>query len=1165
MIMQSRSGNAKNFLLKDLQNYQPDQSILSQFKKHYESYLSKLDQAVEENESEEHRKTLFRDFLKDSFPEYRNINTHQRIDALIKDKDDLPRVLIEIKRTGNLAEMLTESDFNRKALHQALFYFFRLRHQGETFRLNYIMITDCEQIYLFSARQFDELCKNKKINSCLKPYAGKNSGSAEKTDDLYKQLRKILYDEKDLECHGVNINLREYQDEEQCKFLWKFLSPYTLFKEPLSNDANHLNERFYAELLHILGLREKKEKNGLEYNSDPYSMMGCIIETLKVRAKIPPEAVFETAFELSILWLNRILFLKILEALLVGFSGGAFPKFLDENKIKQLSDLATLFFRVLAVKREDRAVMENIFPNIPYLNSSLFEETETERLLSIDQVAMYDPMDVMRGSILKDKETKLRFLVYLIRFLNCYQFNKDAEFTDKNTVISSAVLGLVFEKLNGYRDGAHFTPARITMYMARRVIHQLVLRKFNEKFNKKYQSFEKLKDWIIKLDDHDQEVRQAREIINGIRIFDPAVGSGHFLVSCLNELIKVKSDLRLADNWHEYEADIQNDELVITHFNGEEFHYVLKDNVINRKQQIIQQSLFEAKLRIIENQLYGIDINPNSVNICRLRLWIELLKHTYYTDEKHIDLRILPNLEFKVMTANSIVRLEQKQGELVHSDYHEVLDKLRESFNGYFEAGLEDKRELRNNIQQSLEKIKNMRIGAEGNTEEYITQFDPFHLNVSNPFFDSGLMFGVKNFDIVIGNPPYMQLQGLKKGINPYIGQGFETYAAEGDIYQLFIERAFNWITEEGIAAFVVSNKWMRAKYGQKTRAWLYKNAEIDELIDIGAGWFDSATVDTNIIVYHKKTASAPRDEIRIPAGHSLDKALDGMIVSKENGDAWIITDEEEEKILRKIRANGTPLKNWDVSINYGIKTGYNKAFIIDQAKYDELTAADPKSVEILKPLLQGKDIRRWGYTWGGVYLIGTLPSLKINIDNYPDVKLYLESFGSRLEQSGEKGSRKKTNNKWFETQDTIAYWEEFKKPKIIWGNLNLRPGFALDTEQFYICAPCNLLTLQTDDIIFLKALLAVLNSKVSHFYLNRIAYSRNGGYQEYKPIFVEQIPVPELTDDSKQKLSRLIDQIYADAPDNEDIQSLEQEIDRIVYRLYHLTDDEIAALEKKI
>ena len=463
--MQSHLESIKDFLSKELYAYKPDPSILSEFATDCRSYLKKLEQAATSKESEEHQKILFSNFLKKSFSEYENINTYGRIDLAIRDEDDQPRVLIETKRLGNQSEMLTRDDFNRKALHESLLYFYRLSQSSDFSGLTCIMITNCEQIYLFRACEFNKLCKKKKIKNGLDYHLDKMSDSVEKTEELYKQLKKILDDDNDLELKGGYVDLRECNDEEQCQVLWKFLSPHTLLRMPLSNDANHLNEKFYRELLHIVGLKEYE--NGLKYNGDEGSMLGCAIGELKNRRGMGGDEAFETAFALNILWLNRILFLKILEALLTGFSGGASPKFLDEKKIKHPSDLSTLFFRVLAIPRESRRSVEEWFSHIPDLNSSLFEETEAEILsLSIDQMPSSSSLAVMSGSILKDKESKLTFLTYLIRFLNCYQFNKEAEFTDVNTVITSSVLGLVFEKLNGYQGGAHFTPARITMRLS---------------------------------------------------------------------------------------------------------------------------------------------------------------------------------------------------------------------------------------------------------------------------------------------------------------------------------------------------------------------------------------------------------------------------------------------------------------------------------------------------------------------------------------------------------------------------------------------------------------------------------------------------------------------------------------------------------------------------
>ena len=279
------------------------------------------------------------------------------------------------------------------------------------------------------------------------------------------------------------------------------------------------------------------------------------------------------------------------------------------------------------------------------------------------------------------------------------------------------------------------------------------------------------------------------------------------------------------------------------------------------------------------------------------------------------------------------------------------------------------------------------------------------------------------------------------------------------------------------------------------------------------------------------------------------------------SSDSWVILSPIEQSIKRKIEAVGTPLKDWDIQINYGIKTGYNDAFIIDTAKRDEILAncqsedERERTAELIRPILRGRDIKRYGYNWAGLYLIATFPSRHYDIEQYPAVKKYLLSFGiERLEQTGKVHNvngekikaRKKTNNKWFETQDSISYWEDFSKPKIVWGNLNLRPSYAIVEDNSFINAPSPMIVPAS------RYLLAILNSKLADYFIRQLGVTRNGGYFEYKPMFIEQLPVPQCLDDS----------ILKEINTNATIKN-EKIIDTIVYSLYGLNDEEIQYIEK--
>ena len=277
---------------------------------------------------------------------------------------------------------------------------------------------------------------------------------------------------------------------------------------------------------------------------------------------------------------------------------------------------------------------------------------------------------------------------------------------------------------------------------------------------------------------------------------------------------------------------------------------------------------------------------------------------------------------------------------------------------------------------------------------------------------------------------------------------------------------------------------------------------------------------------------------------------------------SWTILSNEEQSIKTKIENLGTPLKQWNIRINRGILTGYNEAFIISTEKKDELIAADPRSAEIIRPILRGRDIKRYEYTFAQLWLIATFPSRKYNIDDYPAIKQHLLSFGiERLEQTGklymiggEKvKARKKTSNKWFETQDSINYWNDFSQQKIVWGNLCLSAQFSYVEDEFYINAPSPMIVPGN------KYILAVLNSKVADWYIRQLGVTRNGGYFEYKPMFVEQLPVPIITEEEQKPFIEIVDKVLEIKKESGDTTMLEAKIDDMVFTLYGLNSEEIA------
>ena len=472
--------------------------------------------------------------------------------------------------------------------------------------------------------------------------------------------------------------------------------------------------------------------------------------------------------------------------------------------------------------------------------------------------------------------------------------------------------------------------------------------------------------------------QQLDRALARVKVCDPAIGSGAFAVGMMHEIVRARSALRNA-----YQ---------------EQFPEKL--------------SAYDLKRHTIAESIHGVDIDPASVDIAKLRLWLSLV-----VDENDFDrIKPLPNLDYKIMVGNSLDAANSKKDTNPLFN-REIRKRIIELQHGFFNiTDHERKEELRTKISELRDKC-----GDIGNFDWYI---------------DFANTAG--SFDILIGNPPYIQIQGMDASVKK-LKPDYKTFASTGDVYCLFYELGFNLLKKYGILAFITSNKWMRAAYGKALRDFFLKNTRTIQLIDFaGSKVFDSATVDVNIMIFEKGSSD---DVIRAcvikeDCSNNMSEYIEHnpVFTQFEVGQSWAILPPIEASIKRKIEAIGTPLRDWDVRINYGIKTGYNEAFIISGAKKDELIAQDPKSAEIIRPILRGKDIKRYYYKFADQWVIATFPSRRYNIESYPAVKKHLLSFGrQRLEQTGREyeidgikvKARKKTNNKWFETQDSISYWDE--------------------------------------------------------------------------------------------------------------------------------------------
>lgn len=998
---------------------------LNEFIKALKDYKTSLENNLKNNEDSLVANALSKFFENLHFEcEIKSIHKgNSGMDLALK-KDKQIQVIVEAKLPHS-KEFFSQSKPNCKALHECILYYLRERKALNS-SLKHIIITDFYRFYIFKADLFEELFnKNKYFKEAFENFESKNSLFKGNTDEFYKECEKLLSSEKYLDSitrkdlfdepslKGVFIDIKPILEQEKPSFsklkpLFKIFHKDFLLSEFNPNDANSLNNAFYKELLYILGLCESKQNSKLiiAKSEESKEEQGTFYTAINSKLK---EENFETILKLLILWLNRILFLKLIESNLVRFNDDKNLKFLNFKKIPDFDKLSELFFEVLAKEKSTRKKSE--FAYLPYLNSSLFEKQSIENTLEISSLSNDLKLFYYKNTVLKDDKCKAKkgqvgLLEYLFEFLDSFDFGSDdeqSEILSQKELISSSVLGNVFEKLNGYKEGSFYTPSFITSYMCKESITKVVLDKFNAQFDLNAKDISELRKSLRK-----EDKKAQKELLNSIKICDPAVGSGHFLVSALNVMLSIYDELNLFDE--EFYLEVQNDEILITGRKGEFIEYK-RPSTPKDKAHLIQQELFHTKKDIIENNLFGVDINPNSCEITKLRLWIELLKHSFYQsfdDENYHDLKTLPNIDINIKCGNSLVSYFETGKSLNHyPNIKERINKYKRIVKDYKEGFYTDKSHINQEIKNLkisfknfcfADKFKKEMKGFNDKCEKYskkygnflavddenlkffvsanLTLFDfdekeatkefanlkkeydnIFNLESNHPFEwrfefpeildDDG---NFKGFDLIIGNPPYIRQEELKE-LKSHLAKNYKVYKGTSDIYTYFYELGFNVLKDRGgVLSYITSNKYTRAGYGEALREFLLKNVKFLEYTDLnGIKVFDSATVDTSILCFEKSKSKdnkfkylALSNEILKTCAYNIGLYKDFAEFSQNSlsKESFTFSDENTSALKAKIERIGTPLKEWQgLNIYRGILTGYNEAFIITTEKRNEILA----------------------------------------------------------------------------------------------------------------------------------------------------------------------------------------------------------------------------------
>ncbi|MCH4609552.1 Eco57I restriction-modification methylase domain-containing protein [Helicobacter pylori] len=1176
----------KDFI-KQYNPQEPKKETIENFEKEINSLL---ENAPRRND-EEFQKNEINKFLGKTYGY--DCNTNEKVDSAIY-VNEKAWVLIEVKALANKTEFPKDrKNPLSKAFCQMVLYFLKENEKNNS--LKHAIICNAHEFFLFDCRDLLLFQNDKRINKFYKNWA-KNEGTDSSKPKFYKDLEQYLKTDFKGELLYTHFNLND--DSKELPLIYQVLSQEVLLKQRKTLDANTLNKDFYEELLYILGLEEQNDKGKILIK--PSRTKNSLSDALK---KCYNNLDDEEVMALLIAWNNRILFLRLLESLLISFKHFE-ESFLTTENFTNFNALNNLFFEVLAKKNNERSLKkeDKILGKIPYLNSSLFDKTPLEskghEIKSLDNDALeFHSKSVLKKDEKYQKEKDLPLLEYLFAFLRVYNFTttpkdiKDNTNTSESRLINPSVLGLVFEKLNGYKEGSFYTPSFITSYMCKESIRQVVLDKFNQKYNIECEKLEELKNYL-KNDSYKEDKRKEYlQLLLTLRVCDPAVGSGHFLVSALNEMVWIAYELGLIASLHRYDLELENDEIII-HYTptGEIFNYK-KPHSENDPHHQIQKELFELKKSIIENCLFGVDINPNSCEITKLRLWIELLKYSYYIFEKGKNtnaLETLPNIDINIKCANSLISRFNLNDDLKKipnikqkiQEYKDLVAQYKDP-NPLYPLNKTDLinkiQDLKNTFSLTLKDPKT-KAELEKAIEKHIKKYNDFALD------DKSLLDGLNYFiPNLFGTPKlspkeeeeafasYGRIRALRKKLDD---------ALSGREYQNAFEWRFEFpevLNDEGdflgFDCIIGNPPYMQVKKG------LYSSIfyPFSEGKDIGKQNTYKVFIELGFNLTKQKGLISLITQSSIMCDCSAQFTRELLL--KYCQIHCFVEFNKKQKLFSNVIQGVCILEFLKDRPNkeHAFKIAINNTQIqMNQIQYEQI-----KQDEILKffplyeiPLIKSGEMEIVRKIKTDKILLRDLleKSLQGNINT-----IHLKDIQDQKETNGRIYKGANCHRYFLDTQYLFAKDNQITQQifeKNYYQNIIVTQNITGTSDAYRIHA--NLIEVKNQEMLFLdtcnlsyckerehaKFLVGLLNSRLLDWLFRKTSTNNHVNLYE-----LETLPIPQITKSNQptaDKIIALVDKILKtkEKDPKANTQRLEKEIDALVYQLYNLTDEEIKIIE---